>query len=244
MKMNDTVMHPDITAVILLMTDEERPFASQTIRSVAGQTLPVSEIRVYVREENTWIDEIVAGIPRVVIRRIPKMGPGHVRNLAATEVSSEWIAYLDGDDYWAPDRLARQCRGMSVHDGLIACDYYLINQHGVNCGFPLTNRFPAPSTWLIRRSVMLEKPFNETVFKHNDSMWWVEHEGWNLTRRVPELLVYYRVRSGSLSDVLKNKQRKNQYVALASKPLIRPFAMMATWLLYRRTRDTRYPPAL
>jgi len=131
---------------------------------------------------------------------------------------------------------------LSRHDALIACDYYLINEHGVNCGYAVSNRFPAPSTWLIRRSVMLDKPFNESVFKHNDSLWWVEHSGWNITRRVPEPLMFYRVRPGSLSDVKKNKQRKNRFVAVASNPLLRPVAFLATWLVYRSNRATSYPP--
>ncbi|GGY15606.1 glycosyltransferase family 2 protein [Paludibacterium paludis] len=234
---------PDISAVILLMTDDEREYAPKTLGSVLAQTLPVGEILVYVREENTWIDAIVQGQPKITVRRIPKMGPGHVRNLAAREARGEWLAYLDGDDYWAPTRLERQCAGLSSHDGLISCDYYLINERGVNCGFAMSNRFPTPSSWLIRRRIMLEKRFNETVFKHNDSMWWVEHRGWEITRRVPEPLLFYRVRRGSLSDVLKNKQRKNQYVALASHPLVRPLAYFATWMVYRGKRATTYPPA-
>ena len=32
-------------------------------------------------------------------------GPGHARNVAIQKSTSDWISFLDADDYWLPEKL-------------------------------------------------------------------------------------------------------------------------------------------
>jgi len=41
--------------------------------------------------------------------------PGAVRNAAARQSRGLWLAFLDSDDVWAPDKLERQLRAMDAH---------------------------------------------------------------------------------------------------------------------------------
>jgi glycosyltransferase involved in cell wall biosynthesis len=41
--------------------------------------------------------------------------PGAVRNAAARQSRGKWLAFLDSDDVWLPDKLERQLRAMDAH---------------------------------------------------------------------------------------------------------------------------------
>jgi glycosyltransferase involved in cell wall biosynthesis len=59
--------------------------------------------------------------PRVrLIRRDRSGGPSAARNTGAEASHSEWLAWLDDDDLWAPDKLARQLRAAQAAGGVMA----------------------------------------------------------------------------------------------------------------------------
>src|SRR5262245_20392517 len=88
----------------------KRPHIARALESVFAQTEAPAEIFV-VDDASTdgGLDEVVRHRdPRLTILRRPEPGPGGyaARNIAVLRPQSDWIAFLDADDAWAPDHLA------------------------------------------------------------------------------------------------------------------------------------------
>jgi glycosyltransferase involved in cell wall biosynthesis len=102
---------------------------ARALSSIAAQTLPPREVVVVDdgSDDNTSqaaqsVD--MRGIPLKLIRQ-ENQGPGAARNLALTEASSHWVAFLDADDEWLPEKLERSMAVLAADPGLtlVAHDY-------------------------------------------------------------------------------------------------------------------------
>lgn len=87
-------------------------FLRDALASAAAQTLRAIEIVVVDdgSADATWalIDAAAAADPRIVARRHNRAGgAGAARNTAFAAARGRWLALLDADDLWLPDRLAR-----------------------------------------------------------------------------------------------------------------------------------------
>jgi glycosyltransferase involved in cell wall biosynthesis len=75
--------------------------------------------------DGTWEDlccgelaQLLAGAPckcRVAIERSPHRGPAAARNRGAAIGAGEYLAFLDSDDLWAPQKVQRQLAYMRTH---------------------------------------------------------------------------------------------------------------------------------
>ncbi len=88
----------------------KRPHIGRALDSIFAQSEAPAEIFV-VDDASTdgGLDEVVRHRDeRLKILRRPEPGPGGyaARNMAVLRAQSDWIAFLDADDAWAPDHLA------------------------------------------------------------------------------------------------------------------------------------------
>jgi succinoglycan biosynthesis protein ExoO len=88
----------------------KRPHIARALNSILAQTEAPDEIFV-VDDASTdgGLDEVVRHRdPRLKILRRSEPGAGGyaARNMAVLRAQSDWIAFLDADDAWAPDHLA------------------------------------------------------------------------------------------------------------------------------------------
>jgi succinoglycan biosynthesis protein ExoO len=88
----------------------KRPHIERALSSIFAQTEPPAEIFV-VDDASTdgGLDEVVRyRDERLKILRRSEPGPGGyaARNMAVLRAQSDWVAFLDADDAWAPDHLA------------------------------------------------------------------------------------------------------------------------------------------
>jgi hypothetical protein len=100
-------MNPSISAVI--PSYNVAAYLGQALDSVLGQTLPPLEV-IVVDDGSTDASAAVAesyGPPVRVIRQ-KNQGPSIARNRGLDEARGEWVAFLDGDDYWLPGKLEKQ----------------------------------------------------------------------------------------------------------------------------------------
>jgi glycosyltransferase involved in cell wall biosynthesis len=114
-------------SVVMTCHDEEATI-EQAVRSVEAQTTfdVIREILV-VNDGSRDGSEIVlarlAGeIEKLRIIKTPGLGPSAARNRAVRETSGEFIAILDGDDFWTPEKLERQLPAFG-HSGKIGLVY-------------------------------------------------------------------------------------------------------------------------
>ncbi len=235
---------PDVTAVVTCMTDAERPFLTETLQSVRNQTVPCETI-VVVLESNPWIDEVAEALPGVRVVRRPPGWPGAARNTGVEAATTEFVAFLDGDDVWLPTKTEKQVAFLkSGHRDFVAVDHMLMREEGHVYAYALALHLPMPSTWMVRRDTIITHPFDPDVpAGEEDGAWWLST--WNSVRkyRLPEPLIRYRVRGLSLSTASPSKRRKLAFARLSTLPMTRWLLLAATFMLHRLSRRTYYVPA-
>ncbi|MDW8259669.1 MAG: glycosyltransferase family 2 protein, partial [Gammaproteobacteria bacterium] len=88
-------------------------FIAETIQSVQAQTYPDFEMLIVddcsPDETAAVVARFAAEDPRIrLLRQSVNGGPAAARNRALMEARGRWIAFLDSDDLWLPEKLCRQ----------------------------------------------------------------------------------------------------------------------------------------
>jgi len=99
------------------------------VRSVAEQTVPVLEHIVVDDGSTDGCDEVVrrlqARYPHVVYLQQSQQGSGPARNAGIEHARGRYIAFLDSDDWWLPNKLARQLAFMEANDVVFSYGDYV-----------------------------------------------------------------------------------------------------------------------
>jgi succinoglycan biosynthesis protein ExoO len=87
-------------------------FIARAVESATAQTMPDLEILVVDDASNDMTAQIVATMAEKdrrirLLRQETNRGPSAARNHAISEAMGAWIAILDADDAWLPERLER-----------------------------------------------------------------------------------------------------------------------------------------
>lgn len=112
------------TISVLIPTHNREGLIGRALSSVLGQTLACSEILVIDDGSSDRTREVVAAMGKRSVIPITCLhqenrGPAAARNLGIMQARSELLAFLDSDDHWRRDKLARQCRAMEEHPGYL-----------------------------------------------------------------------------------------------------------------------------
>ncbi len=101
-------------------------FIEDALESVLAQTHPIHEIVVIDDGSTDATQAIVLRYAQRGVRLVQqdRQGPSAARNRGIAETSSELIAFLDADDAWLPDKIAKQVNFLLSHQelGLVSCD--------------------------------------------------------------------------------------------------------------------------
>lgn len=121
-------MHPEISVIIPAYNTAA--YISRTIESALGQTLKNIEVIVV---DDASTDNTVEVVKSFQDERLKvfvneqNLGAGGTRNRALREATGKWIAVLDSDDWYAPERLEKLLEVANAKNAdMVADDLFLI----------------------------------------------------------------------------------------------------------------------
>jgi glycosyltransferase involved in cell wall biosynthesis len=108
-----TTLRPFVSAVVIFFNEQR--FLGEAIASVYAQTYRDWELLLVDDGSNDSSSETARAYANRDSARVrylahpghANLGEGAARNLGVNAATGEWIAFLDGDDVWLPDRLER-----------------------------------------------------------------------------------------------------------------------------------------
>jgi glycosyltransferase involved in cell wall biosynthesis len=115
--MRDNKSEYSVSAVIPAYNAEG--FISETIQSALAQTHEITEIIVVDDGSSDRTAEVAAQFPRTCVIQQPNAGQAAARNTGIHAASGEWIAFLDHDDRWHPQKTEIQLECVASDVGVI-----------------------------------------------------------------------------------------------------------------------------
>lgn len=210
--------NPEISVVIPCYNAGS--FLGDAIKSVLAQHYPVLEVIVIddgSTDESANTAELFA--PKVRLIRQQNSGESVARNRGIDEARGDWVAFLDADDWWLPDKLAEQIKRITPEVDAICCgatavypdgrelsvipqSYFLqrgwIMEHGAPCHI---------STLMIRRCLPTRFPV-WTSFAE-DLLFFLDLMGTTSIAIAPLALSIYRIHAGGQTQKPDMAERRN-----------------------------------
>jgi glycosyltransferase involved in cell wall biosynthesis len=204
-------MQSSLVSCIVPVYNGER-YLREALDSILAQTYRPIEIIVVDDGSTDGTHEVAASYgDRVRYLCQPNSGPAQARNFGLGAAHGEFVAFLDADDLWDPEKLARQMARFKAHPELDLCVTHLQNfwitelekerirfQH-----HRLAKILPGYVTvTLLARRTLFEKlgPFNTDLKVGDDTEWFLRAaEQGAVMELLPDLLVYRRMHENNLS---------------------------------------------
>lgn len=188
-------MEPLVSAVI--PTRNRPQLVKRAVQSVLAQTLKEIEVIVVIdgpdEPTSVALQEIDDFRLRVIELSTSRGGSG-ARNAGVIEAKGEWIAFLDDDDQWLPQKLELQLKAGSTSKYVFPIICCCLTARTPNVDYVWPRRFPADnepiseyllarkslfkgessiqtSTYFMKREFFLQNPFKEGLLKHQDTEW-------------------------------------------------------------------------
>jgi GT2 family glycosyltransferase len=116
---------------VIIPTYNRGENAVRAMKSALAQTEQSLEVLVIDDGSTDDTPKLFENPPeRVRYFRKPNGGASSARNVGLRNAQGEWIALLDSDDEWAPDKLEKQLNALGTHFVAAACRHVHINVNG------------------------------------------------------------------------------------------------------------------
>lgn len=216
---------------------------ARAVRSIQAQTLAVDEI-VIVDDASTdetleVIREFAAKDGRVkLIRQLERRGASAARNVGVRSTQAQWIAFLDSDDEWFPQKLERQLAQITAQPDSVASftgcqavserpEWEYTPPASISL-FDLqkSNVLGTTSTALVRRSTFIEVGgFDEQLPSCQDWDLWIKLRMVGSFCTVPETLVrFYQNGTDRISRNIDSVLNGHQVIFQRIKCNVKGFA--------------------
>lgn len=213
-------MEQELVSIIIPAYNVEK-YIVETMESVRLQTYPHWELLVV---EDGSSDNTAAVIEEYIrdkeeerirlIRQPANMGAAKARNRGVQEALGRYIAYLDGDDLWRPNKLERELAFMQEKDAAFAfTGYEFADENAKGLGKvvrvprTLTYKEALKNTTIFTTTVMFDTKkipkdmLEMPVIKSEDTaLWWKVLRNGYVAHGLDENLVLYRRAGKTLSS--------------------------------------------
>lgn len=229
-------------------------FIGETIETVLKQTYKNWEMIIVDDESKDNTEEIVSQYndERIKYTKLKEnSGADVARNTAIDKANGKYIAFLDSDDLWEPEKLEKQIKFMKKNNyNITATDYQKIDEEG-----KLLNKIIKTKEKVDYNSMLLSNSVgNSTIVynaenigkfkvpnikKRNDYALWLQMlKKEKYIYGMPETLMKYRVRSNSISRNKLNliKYQWELYRKIEQLSIIRSAYHIVMWALIKTFR--------
>jgi len=238
---------PSVSVVIPAYNAEKS--IGRAIESVLAQTHRADEIIVVDDGSTDATAECLKGFrPDIRIVTQPNIGASRSRNRGILEARSEYVAFLDADDYWSPEKLARQVALLQTESetGFVSCCAAVESADGEILGewrFEESNMcllrhlfvrhagIPGSlSAVVIKRSLFSEIGlFDVDLTSQEDIDMWIRLASRTRFACVDEVLATITRQSGSVSSNFESMLSCARKVMTKHRGLLRPGDRNAFW---------------
>lgn len=233
-------------------------FVEKTLQSVLDQTEPPEELIIVDdgSRDNTvdLIRSFMEGKRPIVWKLIERghEGPGAARNCGVREAQGEWIAFLDSDDLWVPEKLERLKRSMETHSETNVFSHSVFVEHpgGRRSLFAFHRKYHNPSNpfaalyetnylvtsaLCVKRSLLLEAGlFDESLPAAQDYEMWLRMAKRMRIQFLEEPLGVYKVRPNNISSRIWRRMACETRVAWKHLPELRSATRNYLWYFLKR----------
>lgn len=207
----------NLVSIITPTYNSER-YIAQTIRSVQEQTYPNWEMIIVddcsSDKTESIIQEFIKDDSRISFYQLQKnSGAGVARNQAVDLAKGRYIAFLDSDDLWKPEKLQTQIDFLSSGNFPFSFSFYeCIDENGA----PLNLRVEAPKilkywqlffcnfvgnlTGVYDTHFFGKIPISNIRKRQDWMVWLTVLKKIKTAEPIPDSLAFYRVREGSISS--------------------------------------------
>src|SRR5688572_7246314 len=130
-------------------------YLESSVKSALAQTYPISEIIVVDDGSTDETESVVSGFgDQVRYIRLDHTGVSAARNRGVAESTGELLAFLDADDIWLPEKIAKQVARFSDPEiGLVYCG---MQEFDSASGEPLDLQLNGAEGWVAHQHVLFE----------------------------------------------------------------------------------------
>ena len=121
---------------VIIPTYNRASLVRAAVDSALRQSVPPHEVLVCddgsTDDTLPLLRTVFADVPKVKVLSLPHSGlPAATRNAGIAAASGDWLAFLDSDDVWLPEKTARQWAAIQAHPAIgLVCTNAFVARHG------------------------------------------------------------------------------------------------------------------
>ena len=220
------ILMNDLISIVLPVYNGET-YLSESIDSIIAQTYQNWELIIVddcSKDDTDRVVEAYLSDERIrYLKNEKNSGAALSRNRALREAKGRWIAFLDSDDLWEPEKLTKQIAFMEENGYAFTYTDYMIQLNGTWIPYVytgpkvVTRRKMYDYCYFSTITVMYDRNVVgliqiEDLRKNNDYAMWLQVIEKSNCYRLPECLSYYIKHDGSVSSGSKLKLIRWHYI--------------------------------
>ena len=223
-------MTPGLISCVIPVFNGER-FLGEALESVLAQTYQPVEIIVVDDGSTDGTAEVAAHYHKQIsFLRQSNQGPATARNLGLSVARGEYIAFLDGDDLWHPEKLKGQIKRLQEHPEIDLCftrfQHFWVPELAEEAeryqGHPLSHPLSAylMSSLLVRYTVFEKFGQPDNGLRGNENLiWYFRAAGRGaVIEVVPDVLTHRRIHG---TNITREQLRKGEFLDKIFLPILK-----------------------